>query len=84
MFNIWEGRALRPLAFLIFPVFLIWFILSVAEASAVPVGDCDHESVKCSQFHGPSVTDDAFGGGMGTTGWGAFKPSDQFWGGNTL
>jgi len=83
MFNIWEGRVLRPFALLIFPIFLIWFILSVADASAVPVGDCDHEAVKCSQFHGPSVTDDAFGGGVGVTGWGAFKPSDQFWGGVT-
>ena len=84
MLPIWEGRVFRPLALLIFPVFLIWFILSVAEASAVPADDCDHEAVRCSQFHGPSNTDDAFGGGIGVTGWGAFKPHDQFWGPATL
>lgn len=64
----------------VFPLFLIWFILAVADASAVPVDDCDHESVKCSQFHGPLVTDDPFGGGIGMSGFGSFHHGTQFWG----
>ena len=49
----------------VFPLFLIWFIFAVADASATPVNDCDQEQLSCSDFHEPSVTDDPFGGGLG-------------------
>lgn len=64
----------------VFPLFLIWFIFAVADASATPVNDCDHEQLSCSDFHEPSLTDDPFGGGLGMEGFGSFHHGSRFWG----